>query len=207
MLAKGVWGTCRIYATDEKHGFWASARSDFCDDRVWAKCLHPVLSSTLSFQKMLKPTIALYDHRLEFFKNPSYTPLPGTLLLTYITGVTDSGVFVKASSKSTILVPTPEVSDNNGTLPVVGNPALVLITKHDGTKYTGSMRQSLISSKWGTSPLTPGTIVNGTIVEIKNQRAILKLEGCLLQGEMDKKNAEGADSEDGWWAEKFIKVG
>jgi len=31
--------------------------------------------------------------------------------------------------------------------------------------------------------------------------------GTLLGGEMEKNNAEGADSEEGWWANKLFKIG
>jgi len=45
------------------------------------------------------------------------------------------------------------------------------------------------------------------ITEIKNQRASIKLNGYLLNCELDKKNAEGAEGEEGWWAERLMKVG
>jgi hypothetical protein len=36
---------------------------------------------------------------------------------------------------------------------------------------------------------------------------MLKLHGYILQGELDKRNAEGNDTDIGWWTEKLLKSG
>jgi rRNA biogenesis protein RRP5 len=69
------------------------------------------------------------------------------------------------------------------------------------------MRLSVISRVWSQQAPKAGEVVEGVVVEVKNSRATLKLNGCLLQAEMDKRNAEGAEGEEGWWAERLVKVG
>lgn len=36
---------------------------------------------------------------------------------------------------------------------------------------------------------------------------MLKLHGYTILAELDKKNAEGADTDEGWWTEKLVKTG
>jgi rRNA biogenesis protein RRP5 len=45
------------------------------------------------------------------------------------------------------------------------------------------------------------------IVNVKNEKAAVKILGTLLQGELDKKDAEGLEGEDGWWANRLFKIG
>lgn len=88
-----------------------------------------------------------------------------------------------------------------------GTPVIVLVTENKSGRCVGSMRFSLISKVWSQNAPKAGEVVEGIVVEVKNSRATLKLNGCLLQAEMDKRNAEGAEGEEGWWAERLVKVG
>lgn len=69
------------------------------------------------------------------------------------------------------------------------------------------MRLSILKFKYGNKELKTGDIIDGLITNIKNDRAAIRIFGSFLSGELDKSNAEGGESEEGWWANKLMKIG
>lgn len=103
------------------------------------------------------------------FKNPSHSIEIGSLVLGYVTAVTDHGVFVKFGGRKefAVLVPLQEVSDT-ATIAMQKNvPVLVLITRYHEGKWRGSMRYSLICKKISAQPQV-GEIVEGVVTDVKN---------------------------------------
>ena len=98
----------------------------------------------LSFNKDIKPLP--FDNRTILYKNPAHVIEAGSLVLGYITAITDFGVFVKFafSKDSTILVPTIELSDDPKFIPQRHLPTLVQVTRVKDGKYRGTMRYSLL---------------------------------------------------------------
>ena len=149
-----------------------------------------------------------FDHRSQLYKNPGHVIEVGSLVLGYVTALTDHGVFVKFGFRkdSVILLPHSELSDTNDQTILKHVPVLVLVIRSHEGKLRGSMRYSLISRKVYSQPQV-GEVVEGIVTDVKNQRAVLKLQGYILSGELDKKNAEGNDTDLGWWTEKLLKSG
>lgn len=44
------------------------------------------------------------------------------------------------------------------------------------------------------------------VTSVRKDRAEVKLMGYLALGELDKRNAEGADSDAGWWTERLVRT-
>lgn len=161
----GHWGTARLISNED--GYQASCRTPFLKPSLWEKCMHPIKSSSLSFQKEIKPTP--FDLRSILYKNPGHPVEVGTTILGYVTGVTDHGLFIKFGFRKdqVVMVPLQEVSDDQNTAVPRHVPVLVLITRvHEG-KLRGSMRFSLISRKVCAQP-SVGEVVEGIVTEVKN---------------------------------------
>ncbi|CAD8043733.1 unnamed protein product [Paramecium primaurelia] len=188
----GRWGVCRIIAKDKV--YWASARETFLNDKLWNKCLHPVKSNTISYQKMI---LSLkYDVRTQLYKK---TPLAvGQVAIGYVTGSTYNGTFVKLNYETTCLIRGFKTD-------IKYRPIVLMITQLN--KLQGTVDLNLLKYKLEDKQLRIGDIVQGLVVNIRNEKAAIKILGTLQQGELDKKDAEGLEGEDGWWANKLFKIG